>query len=580
MDNTVSAQKLQKSEERYKLASLASNDGLWDLDLLNPENNFISPRFMETLGYQKGDYCLVVEEWLDHVHPEDLKKLKDDFVSFINSDQQIFSNEHRLRCKNGEYRWFSCRGIALREKDAEGQPTGKAYRIAGAHTDINDRKKAENELRHWAFHDTLTGLPNRILFQDRLERSYQRLQRNGDYRFAVLFLDFDRFKDINDTLGHDTGDSLLLEIASRLKETLREIDTIARFGGDEFVLLLEEIQNIETAELLAERILKSLEKPFEIKEHIINISASIGVVISNLQQHARPEDLIRDADIAMYQAKANGRACYEVFDTEMRAELLSRAILETDLRRAIQKKEFSLVYQPIVSLVDNQIEGFEALIRWQTKEKGFVDPEKFIPLAEETGLIVPIGKWVIEEACHQMKNWQQQGISGSMNVNLSGVQLAQANIVEMIEEILHRTELPPQLLHIEITESALIKDIESAIIKLEQLKAIGINIHMDDFGTGYSSLSQLRLLPVDSIKIDRSFIRNLDNNKNDLGLVRAIISMANGLKLTVIAEGIENEIQRELLQTLHCGYGQGYFLYRPRLGSEMAEILFEKENLK
>jgi diguanylate cyclase (GGDEF)-like protein/PAS domain S-box-containing protein len=446
--------------------------------------------------------------------------------------------------------------------------------------EIGDRQRAEEQLIHTAFHDALTDLPNRALFMDRLGHAIERAKRHEDYLFAVLFLDLDRFKVVNDSLGHMVGDQLLMAIANRIKACLRSADTLARLGGDEFTILLEDIRDVSDAKHVANRIQEELKLPFNLSGNEVFTTASIGIALS-AAGYDRPEQLLRDADTAMYQAKAGGKARHEVFDIAMHAGAIALLQLETDLRRAIERQEFRVHYQPIVSLKSGRINGFEALVRWQHPDRGLVSPIEFIPVAEETGLIVAIGLWVLREACRQMHEWQVQFPANpplTISVNISGKQFLQPDLSEQIKQILQETNLDPRSLKLEITESAIVENAESAAIMLSQLRSVGIQLYMDDFGTGYSSLSYLHRFPMDTLKIDRSFVNRMGVDGENLEIVRAIVTLAHNLGMNVTAEGVETTEQLALLKALKCEYGQGYFFSKP-VDSIQAEALIAAQTL-
>lgn len=443
--------------------------------------------------------------------------------------------------------------------------------------DVTERKQAEEQLLYNAFHDSLTGLPNRALFMERLGYVVESAKRHKAQLFAVLFIDLDRFKIINDSLGHTFGDQLLIGIASRLKACLRPTDTIARLGGDEFTILLEDIKDISDAVHIADRIQAQLKRHFDLGGQEVFTTASIGIALS-ARNYEQPEALLRDADIAMYRAKALGKARFEIFNLDMHTRAVAMLQLETDLRLAIEREEFQVYYQPIVSLKTGIITGFEALVRWQHPERGLIAPAEFIPLAEETGLIVPLGYWVLRQACHQIKLWQTQYPSSpplTVSVNISGKQFSEPDLIPQIRQILQDTKLNPQSLRLEITESVLIENTESVVSILSQLKAMNIQLYMDDFGTGYSSLSYLHRFPIDTLKIDRSFISTMDIESKNLKIVQTIIMLAHNLDMDVIAEGIETEAQQAKLKNLGCEYGQGYFFSKP-LAAVAAEVLIAK----
>jgi diguanylate cyclase (GGDEF)-like protein len=425
-------------------------------------------------------------------------------------------------------------------------------------------EETKEHFRHAAFHDSLTGLPNRAMFTELLKAEIESSSRREDHKFAVLFLDLDRFKNINDSLGHTHGDLLLVAFAERLERALRPVDTLARFGGDEFAILLSGMNDATDAVRVAQRIQDELSQPFVLDKNSAFATASIGIALSS-SGYDRADDILRDADIAMYRAKENGKACYEVFDQGMHARAVSRLQLESDLRQAIEKKEFCVYYQPIVSLQTGRLSGFEALVRWNHPRRGLVSPADFIPVAEETGLIVPIGEWVLNEACARVRQWQIDSPihrSLGLSVNLSARQVAQPDLLDRIKEALGASKLNPHCLKLEITESVVMENAEAAALMFKQLRALGVQLSIDDFGTGYSSLSYLHRFPLNYLKIDRSFVSRLTTD-NDNAIVRTISTLARNLGMEVIAEGIETEEQHQQLKMLGCEYGQGYLFSRP-----------------
>jgi diguanylate cyclase (GGDEF)-like protein len=428
--------------------------------------------------------------------------------------------------------------------------------------EIQERRKVEAQLLHDAFHDALTGLANRALFLDRLGLSLTRAKRRSDFCFAVLFLDFDRFKLINDSLGHVWGDRALVAIARRLEGCVRAGDTIARFGGDEFAILLDDVHNLADVERLTQQMEERLAVPLQVDDNELFVSASIGIAFGS-PDYGKPEEILRDADAAMYRAKSLGRARYEVFNEALHREAMDRLRLETDLRRAVQEESFGIQYQPIISLADGRMIGFEALVRWRHPVWGLVPPEQFIQVAEETGLILPIGRWVLSEACERLRQWQRDYPSElplTINVNLSRRQLLQADLLDQIRCILSRTKLPAESLQLEITESAILENPEDAIEFLNHLKSLNIGLCVDDFGTGYSSLSSLQQFPVNVLKIDKTFINGMGPDGKKDEIVRAVVSLAHSLRMQVVAEGVETEGQLQRLRDMECDYGQGYLL--------------------
>jgi diguanylate cyclase (GGDEF)-like protein len=429
---------------------------------------------------------------------------------------------------------------------------------------IAQRKQSEDMLRHNAFHDQLTNLPNRALFMERLAYALKLTKRHEDYLFAVLFLDLDRFKVVNDSLGHMVGDQLLVAIARCLESCLRSEDTVARLGGDEFAILLKSIKDVNEAIQVVKRIQEKLKLPFNLNGQEVFTSTSVGIAL-NTTDYNQPEDLLRDADTAMYRAKARGKARYEVFNTAMHDHVVTLLQLENSLRWAVERQELRIHYQPIVLLKTGTITGFEALVRWQHPHWGLVLPQEFISVAEETGAIIPIGYWVLREACRQMRTWQLQFPENSLtiSVNLSSKQFLQPDLIEQISQILQETGLDAESLNLEITESVIMENTESSTAMLLQLRNLGVELHMDDFGTGYSSLNYLHRFPVNVLKIDRSFISKMDVTGKNLEIVRAIITLAHNLSINVTAEGLETAEQLAQLRALQCKHGQGYFFNKP-----------------
>lgn len=471
--------------------------------------------------------------------------------------------------KNETYFWVDVNMVPIRNEQ------GQVTHFVSVMREVTERKLVEEQLRRNAFHDPLTGLPNRLLFMERLTQTIERVKRDRDYHFAVLFLDLDRFKVINDSLGHMVGDQLLVSIARRLEACLSHEDTVARLGGDEFTILLENIRHDEDATKVAERVQQALSAPFNLSGHEVFTSASIGITLSSTS-FDRPEDLLRGADIAMYRAKAQGKACHEVFDTDMHTRVVALMQLENDLRRAVERQEFELYYQPIVSLSSGRIAGFEALVRWAHPEQGMISPVKFIPIAEETGIIIPLGQWVLREACRQLKEWQDERVYEpplTVSVNLSSRQFSQQSLIGQIQQVLTDTGMKANCLKLEITESAIMENTESAMDMLLQLKAMGIQLSVDDFGTGYSSLGYLYRFPMDLLKIDQSFVSRVDTDGEKLELVRTITTLAWNLGMDVVAEGVETTKQLAQLKALKCEYGQGYLFSKPLNKAEATQLL-------
>ncbi len=560
---------LRESEERYALAARGANDGLWDWNLKTNEV-YYSPRWKEMLGWDESSITNNPEEWFRRVNPDDIDRVKTGLVTHLEGLTPHFENEHRMMHRDGTYRWMLTRGVAVRDQ------SNKATRLAGSQTDITERKNQEEQLLHDAFHDALTNLSNRALFMDRLAGAVARARRREDYWFAVLFLDIDRFKVVNDSLGHIVGDLLLIAIARRLEICLRPGDTVARLGGDEFAILLEDISDISDSIRVAERIQKELQHAFNLSGYEVFASASIGIAPGS-SSYERAEDILRDADTAMYRAKALGRNRHQVFDKAMHARAVALLQLETDLRRAVERNEFLLYYQPIVSFQTGKMYGFEALIRWNHPERNMVSPMEFIPVAEETGLIIPIGRWVLREACKQMKEWHVMYPELSpltVSVNLSGKQLSQPDLIQDIKTILQETELDPSFLELEITESVIMENAEYAADMLSQLRDLRVQINVDDFGTGYSSLSYLHRFPVNNLKIDQSFVSRIGVDEENSEIISTILTLARNLGMDVIAEGVETKEQLHHLQALGCEQGQGFYFSVP-VDNEKASALIE-----
>ena len=559
---------LRESEERYALAARGSNDGLWDWDF-RTGRIYYSPRWKVMLGLQENDVASDPESWFSRVHPEDLDRVKAEIAAHLDGGGAHLESEHRMRLADGVYRWMLVRGIVLRDE------LGAAYRMAGSQTDISERKLYERQLQHDALHDALTGLPNRTLFVDRLEHALARARRRPDEIFAVLFLDLDRFKVVNDSLGHLLGDRLLVEFARRMERCVRPGDTVSRLGGDEFTILLEDLRDTDEASQVADRIHAELAHPFNIGGQDVYTSASIGIALGD-SEYARAEQLLRDADTAMYRAKSGGKARHEVFQKAMHADVLTLLHLETDLRRAVERAEFLLNYQPIIDLDNNRLVGFEALIRWHHPQRGIISPSEFIATAEETGLIVPIGWWVLGESCRQMRAWQDRfpehnGLT--ISVNLSARLFRLAGLHERVVEIVASSGLPAASLKLEITESALMDYAEASVLTLRQLKQSGIQVQIDDFGTGYSSLNYLQRFEIDALKIDRSFVSQLGVSGENSEIARTIITLARNLGMKVVAEGIETDLQLNQLKSLGCDWGQGFLLSLPLKPFEVEELL-------
>ena len=540
---------LRESEARYALSARGANDGLWVWDLA-ANDVYYSPRWKEMLGHAEEEIGNAPEEWFSRVHPDDAEILRSAVDLHLRGETPHLESEHRMRCRDGSYRWMLSRGLAVRDA------RGVATRIAGSQTDITERKLALERLTHDAFHDALTQLPNRALFMDRLARAIESHRRHPESFFAVLFLDLDRFKVVNDSLGHLLGDELLIGVAERLNNLVRSSDTVARLGGDEFAMLIDGLDHETDAVRAARRIQDELLLPFAVGPHEIFTTVSIGIALSTTG-YSDPQDVLRDADIAMYRAKARGKARHEVFDTAMHERTIELLGFETDLRRAIERDELRVHYQPLVEIASNRVVGFEALLRWQRGDT-LVPADAIIPTAEETGLIVTIGEWVLREALRQVREWDGVDI----HVNLSPRQLLQPDVVERVAAAVAESGVAPERLHLEVTESVLIENAEAAAELLRALRDIRVRLSLDDFGTGYSSLSSLRQFPFDMLKLDRSFLLDADTARAD-EIVRTVAGLARALGMDVAVEGLETAEHVKRMRAIGITYAQGFHFARP-----------------
>jgi PAS domain S-box-containing protein len=571
--------------ERDQLFQLISENAADMIALVDSDGRrlYNSPAYEKVLGYSSEE--LKTTSSIEQIHPDDRPRVLQaaEKARLSGQGERV---EYRMRHKDGSWRTLESTACAIRNA------SGQTDKLVIVNRDITERKRAEEMLAHNAFHDALTGLPNRALFLDRLQHALTLSKRHPNYKFAVLLIDVDEFKIINDSLGHTTGDELLIQIGQRLKDSVRRADTVsrprlgegpgrpanddalARLGGDEFTILLDDVRDPIEAVRVAERVQAELAVPFVVNLEQIVISASIGIAASS-SPHTQAEDLLRDADIAMYRAKRAGKACCEVSDAAMHANALKRLRLETDLRKGLEQGEFRVHYQPIVSLQTGKITGFEALTRWQRPE-GLLSPIEFIGVAEEIGLIVPMNRQLLREACQHLRSWQSEFPSDpplTMSVNITPREFAQPYLASEIRKSLEQTGVDPGCLQLEIIETTAMADAEKSGHVLAQLKALGVHLSIDDFGTGYSSLSRLRRIPVDILKIDRAFISHMDSDPESREIVRIIIMLAHNLGLKVIAEGTETEEHINMLKPLNCEMAQGYFFSRPADGQTMLELL-------
>ena len=577
-------QALRENEEKFRQFAEHIDDVFWMTDASRKQTIYVNPAFEALWGSSPEALYQDSQKFSEAIHPDDRPRV----VAAQSKPASDYDVEYRLLRPDGTLRWIHDRAFPVTNE------AGEVTRVVGIAENITRRKQSEETLQalnerlnertrelekvntrlsHTAFHDALTGLPNRVLFTQRLTQAVkrQRLEQGGG--FAVLFLDFDRFKVINDSLGHATGDALLVEAARRLRASVRAADTVARLGGDEFTVLLKNTANVAEATRVVEKIQTALAEPYLLDGHELTLSASIGVVMSE-PGHTAAGDVLRDADIAMYRAKALGKATFQVFDTPMREQAASLLTLESDLRKALKQREFEVHYQPIFELDNRQVTGFEALVRRRHPERGLISPGEFIPVAEDTGLIVELDRWVLATACEQVRRWQEDtGQPLSLSVNLSSKAFDRADLVTSVENTLEISGFPAEQLHLEITESILVSDTPHIYERLAGLRALGVALHIDDFGTGYSSLSYLERFSANTLKIDRAFINKMLQSAESGALVKTIITLAHAFGMTVVAEGVETEAQLGHLRTLACDYIQGYLLGKPLPPEVAADFL-------
>jgi diguanylate cyclase (GGDEF)-like protein/PAS domain S-box-containing protein len=571
-ERTHAEHALKRNEERFTLAAEGANDGLWEWDLRSQEFYF-SGRWRAMIGLPAPADIGRPEEWFDRVHADDIVPLKEALEAHLSAKTDHLQHEHRIRQEDGTYRWFLCRGVAVRGAGR------RPVRIAGSLTDTTERAITQERLRSAGFLDPLTGLCNRAVFVEGLGRRLDEFKQRRGGRFAVLYLDLDRFKVVNDSLGHLVGDELLIAVSRRLESCLRQGDALARLGGDEFAIFLNGLGDEQQANVIAFRIQEALSAPFSIGGREVFTSASIGIA-PGLAHYTGPDEIMRDADTAMYHAKSRGKARHELFDADMHARARDRLGLENDLRHAVNSNDFEVHYQPIVSLASGMCVGFESLIRW-TRNGEAISPATFIPIAEELGLIEPLGTWVLQQACRTFADWQRRFPGGGLDcitVNVSSRQLMQQNFLLIVEQAVREVGLNPCDLRLEITETALMDSPALAAKVLRELRDFGVKIYLDDFGTGYSSLSHLHKLPVDALKIDRSFVRSLVLSDRP-AIVESILALARTLNTSVVAEGIECDVQARELERLGCTHAQGFLFSRPLSARAVEDLLMANQPL-
>ena len=512
-----------------------------------------------------------MHDWFARIHPDDLNQTQQAWNKLI-CEQESVAIEIRLVRRDQSHTWIQLLASALHDRQ------GELLGYLGAISDISELKAAQIQMETLAFYDPLTGLANRRLFRNRLEKAVKAVQRS-DTSMALMFLDMDQFKRVNDTLGHDAGDILLKEVANRLSAVVRENDTVSRIGGDEFTILLTDVHHTSDVLIVAEKLLRTLARPIRIKGQDIVTTVSIGITLTP-DDSTDPNTLMKNADLAMYRAKELGRNNFQFFSEDMNRSILEHLALEKEIGEALSREQFSLVFQPKISLFDFRVTGIETLLRWHHPEKGMIPPDRFIPVAEETGQILEIGSWVLEQSCRQISSLIRSKVlpqTAKVAVNLSARQFNDPKLLQRIKNVLEITKIPPRCLELELTESTLMADVESAIATMQAIKKIGVAIAIDDFGTGYSSLSYIKRFPIDVLKVDRSFVMDIPEDKNDMAITAAVIAMAHKLSMTVVAEGVETEEQLHFLRRNNCDEGQGYLFSRPLSLAQLHQFLTDHQ---
>jgi diguanylate cyclase (GGDEF)-like protein/PAS domain S-box-containing protein len=556
---------LKESEQRFRHLAANIPQVFWVAEPGYQRILYVSPAYEKVWGRSIENLVRHADDWRKAIHPGDRARVEE---LILARPLHAFEHEYRIQHTDGSVRWIHDRAFPIAGDN------GEVILMTGIAEDITVRKESEEQLLFLAHHDNLTGLPNRVLFYDRLQQSLAQARRHED-SVAVIFIDLDHFKLVNDTAGHAAGDRLLQQVSRRLKEAVRSGDTVGRLGGDEFALILCELSNAKEADRTAQKLMQLLEEPFEVDGHEVFVTASAGITLFPVDGED-PDTLLKHADTAMYRAKDAGRTNYQFYQAEMNARAAERVSLESQLRRALERDEFVLHYQPKVNFASGKITGVEALLRWNHPELGMVAPARFVPILEDNGLIVNVGEWVLSEVCRQLKHWNELGLSPAVAVNLSGRQLQHKDLERSISRILSDAAVDPHHIELEITESVLMRNPEHAAQLLEGLKALGMRLSVDDFGTGYSSLSYLKRFPLDALKIDRSFVQDLISGSGDAAIVQAIIALARTLKLKTVAEGIENQAQYALLSALECDEYQGYYFSRPVHATDICAMLMKR----
>ena len=569
----ISDRALHEAQARFELAIQGSKDAIFDWDV-KLDKVYYAPSWKELFGLKAEDEDLppVIETLFDYVSSSDVNRIKTELVNYVQSGDDNLECEFRIMTKAGDVCWVLLRAAAVRDDD------GVATRVSGSLADISSLKAVEQEMRRLVEQDQLTGLSSRSYFMARLDRTIERV-RETENDCGLLFFDFDRFKSINDSLGHDVGDELLCSIAERFRKNIHKEDIAARFGGDEFVLLIEKIGNLESVQLYANELLEVFAKPHEIRGHHIISTASVGLVTTENSMRGSME-LLRDADVAMYQAKSKGRGCVVTFDQSMHEAALDRIVLEEDLRFALERNDLEIYYQPIIDIESGSVVGAEALVRWNHPERGIVSPVVFIPIAEEANQIVEIGKYILDKVCHQIVEWRSQNVLPSgfcVNINISKVELLNPQFIDHLVHKLKLHQINPKSIKLEVTESTIVDNRSGIENVLTELREHGFVIAMDDFGTGHSSLSGLHILPIDEVKIDQSFISQADTNRELAAITSSILMLANNLSMKTIGEGVESEEHITLLQSMGCKYAQGYFFSPPIPPKEFEGWLYRRD---
>jgi diguanylate cyclase (GGDEF)-like protein/PAS domain S-box-containing protein len=555
--------RLRKTQERLQLATEISELGFWEWDVATGKAYF-SPEWKRQLGYEDHEIENRYDEYFNHLHPEDKVRMREQIGRFVDQPWPNYSAEFRMRHKDGSYRWIWARAVAHCDQQ------GKVINLVGTHLDVTERKQTEEKMRHMAQHDALTGLANRTLIYE-LAPQYIAYAKRNEQKMAVLFFDLDRFKPINDTYGHQVGDRMLQEVANRLKNSVREEDVVGRIGGDEFVALLTGIRSQKDIGRAAMHLLENLRKPYVIGDVQLDTSPSIGISLYPNDGRAIDE-LIRNADAAMYHAKESGRNRFEFFSEKIQANMQQTLTTEQRMRQGLNQGEFELLYQPIVRTSDGQLAAVEALLRWNQPHHQHMGPAQFIPIAETSGLINSLGDWVIQEACRQHDAWKKEGLPAiRIAINVSAVQFRSKDFLDRLTAMIVESGIDPSFLEIELTESTIMKQMDETSQQLKRLKEIGVNLSLDDFGTGYSSLSHLAMLPIDKIKIDRSFIHDVETNRRSLAIAETVIMLGKKIGVQVVAEGIESDDALTILRDRECDLGQGYELSRPLAASEISQ---------